>query len=342
MTNSDEGRRGPTPPPGVDFIGDIHGQLGALLRLARSLGYEVGNGWRHADGRIPVFLGDLVDRGPRSLETARLVADLAADRRAFCLMGNHEYNLVCWHAGLPGWEEPKRSNRPTTEDVRRRPDDWAPALTFFRTLPLALELPDLRAIHAVWHLPSVRAAQPLLAPAEPRGHDAVGWLEAHVALGSPFAGRRLRAGVAASGRGEPDTPHEVLMKGHEAPATAPFEDADGHPRTEIRVTWWRGGDAEVPDDRPLVFGHYWNLPPAPPPGLEPWWAPPHPSGTDALRRWHRELGEAIPPEGRRRWDGPFACVDFNGLTRSLGDDRACVGAVRWPEREIVWASGRSS
>jgi hypothetical protein len=30
-------------------------------------------------------------------------------------------------------------------------------------------------------------------------------------------------------------------------------------------------------------------------------------------------------------------VDFNGYGKFLGD-RACVGALRWPEREVVWAT----
>ncbi len=50
--------------------------------------------WTHPDGRLPVFLGDLIDRGAHGLEVAELVMGLAERRRGFCIMGNHEYNLV--------------------------------------------------------------------------------------------------------------------------------------------------------------------------------------------------------------------------------------------------------
>jgi hypothetical protein len=34
--------------------------------------------------------------------------------------------------------------------------------------------------------------------------------------------------------------------------------------------------------------------------------------------------------------GNMVCVDFQGIT--LASYRACIGALRWPEREIVWES----
>lgn len=155
-----------TTPSRLDLIGDVHGELPALAALGRELGYRVDGAWTHPDGRLPLFLGDLVDRGAHSLEVAELVQTLVARRRAFCSMGNHEYNLVAWYAQVPGYERPKRSNRPTTEDVHGRPGRWAPVMTFFRDLPLGLVLPDLRVVHACWHVPSLaRIEQVLRRPA---------------------------------------------------------------------------------------------------------------------------------------------------------------------------------
>jgi len=341
----------PCPAPGslaaahhrLDFIGDIHGNLPALLRLGRKLGYDVDRreadpygSWTHPDGRLPVFLGDLIDRGPYSLETATLVAGLVGDRRAFCILGNHEYNLVAWEAQLPGWEKPKRSNEPTCEDVGKRKKRWAPVLKFFRTLPIAIQFDDLRVVHASWHLPSLASlpAQPPGAPsASPFDH-----VSAAVFIGSPFDGRGMRDGWLASGRGEPDTAHEVLLKGHELPAAETFSDADGHPRTETRVCWWLRDDGLVPRDRAIVVGHYWNMPPVQlADGRKPAWAPPAPSGHPDLRAWWARMAPHIPAEGTVPWDSDHICVDFNGFGREL-KDRACVGAVRWPEREVVWAT----
>lgn len=48
-----------------------------------------------------------------------------------------------------------------------------------------------------------------------------------------------------------------------------------------------------------------------------------------------------PPEGTLPLIGDVACVDFHGLTRA-SPDRACVGALRWPDRQIVWATGEKT
>lgn len=345
-----------SPPLALDIIGDVHGNLPALLALGRSLGYAVEHGWDHPDGRLPVFLGDLVDRGPYSLGSAELVMGLVEAGQAACLMGNHEYNLLAWALQLPGWERPKRSNGATAEDVAARPARWRPVLEGFARLPLAVDLPDLRLVHASWHRPSLDALA-----AAGRTRDAVslagdgGRAEALAAIAAavrvpavftptvapPVAAAALGGlgvveGLSASGRGEPDQPHEILMKGHERPVTEPFADADGHLRHDARVTWWREDDPHVPRDKPIVVGHYWNLPPEL--GVEaPHWAPPWPSGHPNLRAWWQTLGPRLAPEGRVPWTGDVLCVDFNGYGKFLGD-RACVGAVRWPEREVVWAT----
>jgi protein phosphatase len=50
-----------------DFIGDIHGCGDELEELLTNLGYAPDHThvWRHPQGRRAVFVGDLVDRGPR-------------------------------------------------------------------------------------------------------------------------------------------------------------------------------------------------------------------------------------------------------------------------------------
>ena len=88
-----------------DIIGDVHGCADELEALLGTLGYEVaavaegvglGSGptYRHADGRTAVFLGDLVDRGPRVLDTLRIVGNMVATGSGLCVMGNHEQKLL--------------------------------------------------------------------------------------------------------------------------------------------------------------------------------------------------------------------------------------------------------
>ncbi len=326
---------------GIDVIGDVHGELPALLALGRELGYRVDEGWTHPEGRLPVFLGDLVDRGGHSLEVAELVAGLVRRRRAHCIMGNHEYNLAAWRARLPGYERPKQSNWSTTEDVVRRPGRWNPVLDFLKTLPLGIELPGLRIIHACWHEPSLAQVEPVLrrevAPGRP-GEDLYGMVERHMVLCSPFEAappvsetRLLRGLPGDTADKKAVIPHEDLMKGREVPAAAPFPDEDGTIRDTIREVWWRDAMATVRRDRAQVFGHHWNLPPCGS-GLM---APPEPSGSPDLRAWARDLALGVPPTGRAPMVGEFACVDYHGVTRATG--QACIGALRWPERELAWA-----
>src|SRR5436190_8164494 len=60
-----------------DIIGDVHGCYDELIALLGMLGYseKPGGSWHHPGGRNLVFLGDLVDRGPRGPDVVRLVME---------------------------------------------------------------------------------------------------------------------------------------------------------------------------------------------------------------------------------------------------------------------------
>jgi len=78
-----------------DVIGDVHGCFDELQELLRVLGYvvdETGT-WRHADGRKAVFVGDLVDRGPRIVDTLKTVIAMVRAGSALCVPGNHDIKL---------------------------------------------------------------------------------------------------------------------------------------------------------------------------------------------------------------------------------------------------------
>ncbi len=109
-----------------DIIGDLHGCCDELEALLAQLGYvpvQLGidaetsvafrsakerdfrgakgddplwgnRSFRHPASRKAVFLGDLVDRGPRILDTLRLVRNMVVDGAALCVPGNHDAKLM--------------------------------------------------------------------------------------------------------------------------------------------------------------------------------------------------------------------------------------------------------
>jgi protein phosphatase len=78
-----------------DIIGDIHGCYDELTALLQSLGWELGaEGVRHPAGRKAVFLGDLVDRGPKTPEVLELVMGMVAGGQAMAVPGNHDVKLM--------------------------------------------------------------------------------------------------------------------------------------------------------------------------------------------------------------------------------------------------------
>lgn len=71
-------------------IGDVHGCYRTLRRLLSNRAIA-------PEDRL-WFVGDLVNRGPRSLETLRYVADLG--ERATVVLGNHDVHFLTRAAGL--------------------------------------------------------------------------------------------------------------------------------------------------------------------------------------------------------------------------------------------------
>lgn len=94
-------KRGLSGP--FDIIGDVHGCCDELERLLAELGYRVS--WKpelsvtRDHERTAVFVGDLVDRGPRSPDVVRLVRHMVETGLALCVMGNHERKVVKWLMG---------------------------------------------------------------------------------------------------------------------------------------------------------------------------------------------------------------------------------------------------
>lgn len=148
------------PERSYDLIGDVHGCAHTLADLLDLLGYRRHGGiWRHARRQV-IFLGDIIDRGPRIREALHLVHDMVEAGQAFCAMGNHEFNALGWHTPAPA-ESGKafvRDHTPryemllrqTFEQFERYDDEWKAFLGWFMELPLFMENERFRVVHACW------------------------------------------------------------------------------------------------------------------------------------------------------------------------------------------------
>lgn len=259
---------------GYDIIGDIHGHADALAALLKKMGYQKrGGAWRHP-GRQAIFIGDLIDRGPGQVETVRIVRGMVEAGAALAVMGNHEFNAIAWHTQDP--RNPGHFLRPHSEknlkqhqaflaETTDKPRLRQEILDWFMDLPLWLDLPGLRAVHACWHPEHMAHLEPVLRP-----------------------GQRLDASVleAACRRGSPEfRAVEAILKGQEVelPDGITFRQGD-QVRGEARTRWWDAGavtyrqsaivdeqtrrvlpDTPVPQtlrfgyeaDKPVLVGHYW-------------------------------------------------------------------------------------
>jgi protein phosphatase len=82
-------------PGPFDIIGDVHACLDELQDLFVALEYERDErrGWVSPDGRLPVFVGDFVDRGPDNAGTLQLAMRMIEAGRALAVPGNHDMQL---------------------------------------------------------------------------------------------------------------------------------------------------------------------------------------------------------------------------------------------------------
>ena len=78
-----------------DIIGDVHGCFDELNALLLKLGCTFeDNQVTPPDDRKIIFVGDLVDRGPKIPQVLRLVMKMVEQRTAFCVPGNHDIKLM--------------------------------------------------------------------------------------------------------------------------------------------------------------------------------------------------------------------------------------------------------
>jgi hypothetical protein len=259
-----------------DLIGDIHGYCEPLVELLEKLGYRSYNGtFRHPSRKV-IFLGDFIDRGPQQRDVISVVRPMIEDGAALSVMGNHEFNAIAYFTSDPN--DPGQYLRPHSEKNRRQhrafldeyegSQDRAGVIGWFRTLPLWLDLPGLRVVHACWDAKLMRSL-------EEQYPDVNAYLDNDLLAAASDKNKEEYRAV------------ETLLKGKEIPLPPGhgFKDKDGNHRENIRIKWWSRGSCtyrdaflgpvsagtEIPDtpvdtghlieysenDPPVFFGHYW-------------------------------------------------------------------------------------
>lgn len=127
------------PTRELDVIGDVHGLFGLLMEMLESLGYDLSSGIpAHPHGRKLLFLGDVVDRGPDSIEVLKFVKKAVEKGGHFMLAGNHERKLLQFWASLQQGNPEARSHSSaeTAMALMRLPEGERQSLiTFVRSLP---------------------------------------------------------------------------------------------------------------------------------------------------------------------------------------------------------------
>jgi Calcineurin-like phosphoesterase len=332
----------------LDIVGDIHGEIDALQDLMRVLGYRTDG--IHPNGRRLVFIGDLSDRGPDSPAVLELVSGLVSLGLAQCILGNHELNLLRQeHKEGNGWyfETNHDHDKNKFLDSRALDPGKRLALTdFLAGLPIALERSDLRLVHAAWHPASIEEirSSPLSTLQIFNTHHA--WAERlgedtglkqqsdteEASVGEAFRSRDaqvpfLPAVAAYDALLQDSNPISIVTSGLERVAETPFY-AGGKWRMVNRYPWWQ----DYQEDVPVIVGHYWRWPTA--------------ASRVAFSKGDPDLFAGLQSNEFFGAKKNVYCVDFSLGGRYMERKAGIVnhfqcrlGAVSWPERELVMDDG---
>jgi len=223
-----------------------------------------------------IFLGDFIDRGPNQRKVIEIVRPMIDEGAALSVMGNHEFNAIAYFTADPDYPgEHLRVHDKKNNDQHKAflaeylgTDDYRELIEWFRRLPLWLDLPGLRVVHACWDDSQMQ------------------YLSDHYPSLNTYLDDDLLVSASREGSDEFEAV-ETLLKGKEIemPNGQTFPDKDGNPRHHIRIRWWDasartyreaflGPDTAIShipedpvdadhlieystEDPPVFIGHYW-------------------------------------------------------------------------------------
>jgi hypothetical protein len=216
-----------------DIIGDIHGNADSLKVLLHKLGYDKTAGFYRHPERKAVFTGDFINRSKKVRQTLKIVRRMVDNKSAYAVMGNHEYNIICYHTKSFGKGYLKKHNSAnrslfyhTTKAFRNHPAEFKEYLEWMKKLPLFQEFENFRVVHACWDKQLVKFVK--------RNLPGNRMTEA-------FLHNSAREGTIEN------KVIEVLLTGIEIP-TGRFTsvvNSQGNPVDRVRIKWWMQPDGQL-------------------------------------------------------------------------------------------------
>jgi hypothetical protein len=320
----------------IDLIGDVHGELDALMLLIKNLGYD--QNANHPEGRRLVFVGDLVDRGPKSISLLKVVKSWIDAGKVQCILGNHEFNILksgihtrderhgnLWFLGREEGMSPENPDFIHPQELASLSDrKWI--IDFFDTLPIALENQDLGVVHACWHQDSINQ----LKRDEMIGHTDVTRLykKYRNRIYEKIEALNVTDHTQKSMMKQNLNPLKVLTSGFEELHHTPYY-AGGRTRYAKRSRWW--------DDyqgKKIIIGHYWRKRQV--------------IDTTDLPADKAEVPEMFDHHYPFHWigKGDVMCIDYSVGLRFLEREKDKLGqtgiglcAMRWPEQKLYFDDG---
>jgi hypothetical protein len=258
-----------------DIIGDIHGCNNTLTSLLETLGYTKKSDYYQHPSRKVIFVGDFIDRGPLQLETIKTVRAMVDAKEAYAIMGNHEFNAIAYitpDKTYGGYlrahnSRNRRNHRAFLHEMELHPERYTDVIKWFMTLPLWLDLGELRIVHACWDQSGIDRIRKEYSP------DGLLTPELFIASNDP---NQWEFHVV-----------ENLLKGKTIKLIDDhtFTDPNGVTRNNMRIRWWDNkattyktafmgaacdiehiNDTDIDTEHliiydesevPLLIGHYW-------------------------------------------------------------------------------------
>lgn len=255
----------------IDIIGDIHGHADKLEALLKKLGYERKKGYYKHSERKVLFVGDYIDRGPNIRETLQIVRNMVENNQATALMGNHEYNAICFNLEKEGGGHLRPhtiknigQHYETLKAFQNKQLEYNEYVQWFLTLPVFFETENFRSVHACWDNYNIELIKQKL-----NGNI----LNKQQIYEAEKTGTTFNSAIMDTLKGK-----ELAL-----PTEYTFKDKDENIRKDIRIRWWVDPQNKTfkdicvepnqnlpeekvmlgnnhfysPNDKPVFFGHYW-------------------------------------------------------------------------------------